>query len=94
MNGHAFIPCFFTNPTILGDWLEVSDKLYKLFLEDLTHKEGHSHTVAMLGLKDDLESEVMFSELRCKKILPVRLPLSIKFNTGRRLRQVDQLFKY
>ena len=52
----------------LGQWLEVADKLFKLFTQELTSEEGHPHSEAMMTLRDDLETEVMFSELRCKKI--------------------------
>ena len=54
----------------LGEWLEVADKMFRLFTEELTSDEGQPHSEAMMTLRDDMEIEVMFSELRCKKILP------------------------
>ena len=56
--------------TSLGDRMEVADKVYKLFTEELTSDEGHKHSEAMITLRDDLETEIMLSELMCKKILP------------------------
>ena len=35
--------------------------------------QGHPHCEAMMTLRDDLETEIMFSELRCKKILPTAM---------------------
>ena len=54
----------------LGDWVEAADKVFNLFTEELTSDEGHKHSEAMITLRDDMETEIMFSELRCKKILP------------------------
>ena len=48
-------------------------KVWTLFTEELTSDEGHKHCEAMNTLRDDLETEIMFSELRCKKILPTAL---------------------
>jgi len=41
--------------------------------EDLTSDEGHEHSEAMIDLRDEMETEIMFSELRCKKIIPSAL---------------------
>ena len=54
----------------LGEWLEAADKVVTLFTEQLTSDEGHPHSEAMITLRDDMETEIMFSELRCKKIMP------------------------
>ena len=54
----------------LSEWLEAADKVYNLLTEELTSDEGHKHSAAMITLRDDMETEIMFSELRCKKILP------------------------
>merc|ERR1719422_2626785 len=62
----------FEVPT-LGAWVEVADKLFDLFTEELTSEEGHKHSEAMMTLRDDMETEIMFSELRCKKILPTAI---------------------
>ena len=56
--------------TGLGQWLLVADKVHTLLTEQLTSDEGHPHSEAMITLRDDMETEIMFSELRCKKILP------------------------
>jgi len=57
----------------LGVWVEVADKLFDLFTEELTSEEGQKHSEAMMTLRDDMETEIMFSELRCKKILPTAI---------------------
>jgi len=62
----------FEVPT-LGSWVEVADKLFYLFTEELTSEEGHKNSEAMMTLRDDMETEIMFSELRCKKILPTAI---------------------
>lgn len=62
----------FEVPT-LGAWVEVADKLFDLFTDELTSEEGHKHSEAMMTLRDDMETEIMFSELRCKKILPTAI---------------------
>ena len=54
----------------LAAWLELATNLFSLFSQQLTSEEGHTHSEAMMTLRDDLETEIMFSELRCKKILP------------------------
>jgi protein SMG8 len=54
----------------LGDWVTIADRLWDFFTEELTSEEGAPHCQAMMTLRDDLETEIMFSELRCKKILP------------------------
>jgi len=59
-------------PTV-DTWIEVADKLFQLFTEELTSEEGHKHSEAMMTLRDDMETEIMFSELRCKKILPTAI---------------------
>ena len=56
--------------TGLGQWLEVAAKVHTMLTEELTSDEGHPHSEAMITLRDDMETEIMFSELRCKKILP------------------------
>ena len=37
-------------------------KVWTLFTEELTSDEGHKHCEAMNTLRDDLETEIMFSE--------------------------------
>ena len=47
-----------------SSWLQAADRVYKLFTEELTSDEGHEHSEAMITLRDDMETEIMFSELR------------------------------
>ena len=35
--------------------------------------QGHPNAEFLMTLRDDLETEIMFSELRCKKILPAAM---------------------
>jgi len=57
----------------LSHWTQVANLLYRFFTETLTSAEGHENSHAMCDLRDDLEIETIFSELRCKKILPKAL---------------------
>ena len=57
----------------LAQWIQVANLLHRFFTEVLTSAEGHDNSHAMCDLRDDLEIETIFSELRCKKILPQAL---------------------
>jgi len=57
----------------LQNWIQFSESMFSFFTETLTSAEGHDNSHAMCDLRDDLEIETIFSELRCKKILPVAL---------------------
>jgi hypothetical protein len=44
--------------------LQVSDLLYDFYTTTLTSKVGHDYSHIMCELRDDMETETMFSELR------------------------------
>jgi len=80
---HAFEKGFYDNvnkygssgPTLweipaFGSWVQVANLLYTYFTSTLTSATGTDNSNAMNDLRDDMEVETIFSELRCKKILP------------------------
>jgi len=71
-SGERLGPPLWEMPT-LSDWIVVADKIYEFLTVELTSDQGHPHCEAMMTLRDDLETEIMFSELRCKKILPTAM---------------------
>merc|ERR1719447_116560 len=71
-SGERLGPPLWEMPT-LSEWLLIADKIYEFLIVELTSDEGHPHCEAMMTLRDDLETEIMFSELRCKKILPTAM---------------------
>lgn len=69
--GHSGM--FFWEVPFVSEWVQLSTKLFNLFTADLSSSEGQKYSGALMNLRDDLETEIMFSELRCKKILPAAL---------------------
>ena len=71
-SGERLGPPLWEMPTF-SEWLLIADKVFEFLTVELTSDEGHPHCEAMMTLRDDLETEIMFSELRCKKILPTAM---------------------
>ena len=73
-SGEWLGPPLWEVPT-LSEWVVVADALHRMFVLELTSEEGQPNCEAMITLRDDLETEIMFSELLCKKILPAAMAL-------------------